>query len=135
MAAIDFRVHHLGYAVATIEGGRAAFAALGWESFGEVTEDVGRNVRIAFLKKGEDVIELVAPLAKPNPVEKVLAAGVGVPYHICYEVDSPAAAEAELKAKKFLPFIRPTAAPALEGRRVEFLFNKEIGIIELVERI
>lgn len=135
MVTIDFKIHHLGYAVPDVQDGIETFSALGWAVDSEVTDDLSRNVRIVFLRKGPDVVELVAPLAKPNPIEKVLSVGVGAPYHICYEVDSLPDAERQLKSNKFMPFIRPAPAPALDGRRVEFLFNKEIGIIELVERI
>lgn len=134
MTANDLKIHHLGYAVPTIESGIDTFSTLGWSQFGEITDDVSRNVRITFMSKNGQVIELVAPLAKPNPVEKVLATGAGAPYHICYEVSSISEAVAYLKGKKFIPFIQPAMAPALDGREVQFLFHKNLGIIEVVEK-
>ena len=38
-----------------------------------------------------------------------------------------------LKKIKFVPLIKAVEACAIGGRRVCFLFNKKVGLIELVE--
>ena len=127
------KVHHIGYAVPTIDGARAEFEKLGWASCGGVTDDVARKVRIQFMSLGDDVVELVAPLTDDSPIKKTLQKGSGTPYHICYEVDMLEAAEAELKAKGFIVFQKPSPAPAIGMRRVEWFYAKNGGILELVE--
>lgn len=130
---LKMKVHHLGYAVKNIDEGIAKFRALGYECFSRVTEDSFRNVSICFLRQDGWIIELVAPRGNDSPVNKKLLGGVGGPYHICYEVDSLTSAIDNLSRDGFVVFEQPQVAPALEGRRVTFLFNQIVGIIELVE--
>ena len=127
------KIHHVGYAVPSIESARAEFEALGWQVIGGVTDDASRKVRIQFLRLGDDVVELVAPLTADSPIKKTLQKGSGTPYHICYEVDSLELAEAGLKKLRFIVFRKPAPAPAIENLRVEWFFSKNGGIIELVE--
>ena len=130
---MEFKVHHVGYAVPAIEAAISEFGALGWTIVGGVTDDMERKVRIQFMQLGGAVIELVAPLTDDSPIRKTLQKGSGTPYHICYEVDSLEAAEAELKARNFIAFKKPSPAPAIGGRRVEWLYSKNGGILELLE--
>lgn len=130
---MELKVHHIGYAVPNLDRALVEFETLGWTVSSDVTEDVARQVKIVFLKLGESVVELVAPTAQTSPITKQLAKGSGAPYHICYEVESLEESEADLKAKKFIVFKKPAPAPAIGNRRVEFLYAKGVGIIELVE--
>ena len=131
---MKLKVHHIGYAVPTIDGAQAEFETLGWVACGGVTDDVERKVRIQFLRLGEEVIELVAPLTDDSPIRKTLQKGNGAPYHICYEVESLDDAERELKAMRFIVFKKPSSAPAIGMRRVEWFYSRNNGIIELVEK-
>ena len=132
---MDMKIHHLGYAVSSIEKSIPVFEILGWKTSGGTTDDVPRKVRIAFLEKEGQLLELVAPLGDDSPVHQALKQNKGVPtpYHICYEVESLDAARAELKQKGFMPFIQAAPAPAIDNRRVEWFFALNLGIIELVE--
>jgi methylmalonyl-CoA/ethylmalonyl-CoA epimerase len=59
---------------------------------------------------------------------------VGVsPYHICYKVQDMEAAITMLRGQRFLLVSGPVAACAMQDRRVAFLFQKNTGLIELVE--
>ena len=127
-------VHHIGYAVPDIDKALVEFAALGWKACSDVTNDVARQVKIVFMEQSGHKIELVAPLSDESPIKKMLQKGSGTPYHICYEVDNLEAAEAELKKAKFIPFKKTAVAPAIGGRRVEFMYAKQNGVIELVEK-
>ena len=95
---------------------------------------MNRKVRIQFMRLGDSVIELVAPLTADSPIRKTLQNGGGTPYHICYEVDSLETAEVELKQKRFIVFKAPAPAPAIGNRRVEWFFAANGGIMELVEK-
>ena len=127
------KVHHIGYAVPDIAKATAEFESLGWKVSSETTDDLARQVRIVFLENAGQVVELVAPLSESSPVCKTLQKGSGTPYHICYEVENLDVAEAELKKARFIPFKKSAVAPAIGGRRVSFMFAKNVGIVELVE--
>ena len=131
---MKLKVHHIGYAVPSIEQSLPEFEALGWTVCSGITEDASRKVRIQFICMGEEVVELVAPLTENSPIRKTLQKGSGTPYHICYEVDSLEDAEAELKGKRFMVFKKPSPAPAIGMRRVEWFYSRNGGILELVEK-
>lgn len=131
---MNLKIHHLGYAVPALDSARDEFESLGWRQCGEVTDDEPRKVRIQFMRLGTEMIELVAPLTDDSPIRKILQKGSGAPYHICYETDSLYDAEEMLKGNGFLVFRMAAPAPAIDGRRVEWFFGKNIGIIELVEK-
>lgn len=130
---MGLKVHHLGYAVNSIEDSVAEFESLGWVRNGSVTDDVARKVRIQFMHLGPEVVELVAPLADDSPIRKILQKGTGTPYHICYEAESLEDVEVALKGKRFMVFKKPMPAPAIGNRCVEWFFSKNHGIIEVVE--
>ena len=127
------KVHHIGYAVPDVVQAIAEFESLGWKVCSETTDDLSRQVRIVFMENAGQIVELVAPLSESSPICKTLQKGSGTPYHICYEVENIEATETELKKARFLPFKKAAVAPAIEGRRVSFMFAKNIGVIELVE--
>ena len=130
---VVLKVAHIGYAVPDIESARNEFELLGWRVCSDVTDDVDRKVKIQFMRMGDSVIELVAPLSDDSPIRKTIHKGSGVPYHICYEAESLDEAEAVLKARHFVVFKKPKPAPAIDDRRVEWFYAKNLGIIELVE--
>ena len=131
---MTFKVHHVGYAVPSIERAVSEFEALGWCVCGGVTDDVLRKVRIQFMRLGSNVVELVAPLTDDSPIRKTIQTGSGTPYHICYEVDSLEEAVGELKRNHYIVFRKPASAPAIGNRRVEWFFAANSGIMELVEK-
>ena len=127
------RVHHVGYAVSDIDESIAAFKLLGYET-SQLVEDDGRKVKIVFLHNGSECVELVAPNGDGNPVEGQLKKTGSAPYHICYEVDDLEAAIAELQKNRGWFLTKPPeAAPAIDGRRVAFMYQKDVGTFELVE--
>lgn len=132
------KIHHIAYAVASIEAARSKMEYLGYEVSQSVMSDTLRNIKIEFMKHTESgmVIELVEPEGEPNPVSGCLDKnnGMAVPYHICYETEN---LEQEIeKARKngFMMIQKPAPAPAIGGRRVAFLVSKDGGMIELVEK-
>lgn len=131
---MKLKVHHVGYAVTSIEQSLPEFEALGWSACSGVTEDASRKVKIQFIRLDDEVVELVAPLTDDSPICKILQKSSGTPYHICYEVDSLEDMEAKLKAMRFMVFKKPAPAPAIGMRRVEWFYSKNGGIIELVEK-
>lgn len=126
---------HIGIACRDIEKTKVFYLSMGYEA-SETVEDVLQHVRICFLnKEGEPCLELLEPLDEQSPVLRTLSA-VGVsPYHICYRVQDMEAAIAMLRGKRFLLVSGPVPACAMQDRRVAFLFQKNTGLIELVETL
>ena len=126
------KVHHIGYAVKNIEDSMQHFQILGYKPISEIVADPIRNVKIVFLQNDAEKIELVAPNGENTPVDSVLKKSGPAPYHICYEVEDIEEAIARL-GKKWLVIRKPEIAPAIDNRKVAFLLNSKIGLIELVE--
>ena len=128
------QVDHIGYAVKQINKAIDYFMQLGFE-FGCVVDDQDRNIRIAFGSDGNYRIELIQPLDKKkvSPVDIVLKKVGSSPYHICYKSFDLEKDIEQLVSKQFKVIIPPTPAVAFNGRRVVFLANLHVGLIEIVE--
>jgi len=125
-------VHHIGYLVKKIEKAKDAFLSLGYRIEQDTLRDESRKVDICFLVKDSYRIELVCPYAEDSVVSGLMKRYKNSPYHICYEtVDFEAACE-ELCENGFIAIDAPTPAPALGGRKVVFLSNASLGMIELI---
>lgn len=68
-----------------------------------------------------------------SPVNKILEKNGVTPYHTCYIVDEIELAMKELRKMKYIVVSKPAEAVAIHGCKVCFLFNKNVGLIELVE--
>lgn len=136
---INFGVHHIGYAVNDIYKSIEEFNTMGYVLNANIVEDKARNVNICFMKHNSlgVWIELISPLRSgKSPIDKILKKNnnVSCPYHICYIVDNIENVIEELKRKRFYPITDLSPAIAIDNRRVVFLVNKEVGMIELLER-
>lgn len=130
----DFRFHHIGIAVNDIDVTAKYYIDAGYIKSETVVDPI-QNIEICFLTKDSmPTIELLAAVNAESPVVKILEK-VGVsPYHNCYEVDDIEIAIKSLKRQRYIPLSKPVVACALENKRVCFLYNKDVGLIELVER-
>jgi methylmalonyl-CoA/ethylmalonyl-CoA epimerase len=125
--------HHIGIACRDIEKTKAFYLQQGYTATPTV-DDPLQHVRISFLnKEGAPQLELLEPLDEQNPVARTLATAGVTPYHMCYEVRDLESAIAELRTQRFLLVNGPVPACALENRRIAFMFQKNTGLIELVE--
>jgi len=130
----EFNFHHIGYAVNSIEKTSIYYTEEGW-TLSEIYSDTIQNTRIAFLSKEFfPLIELVEPIDDKSPVVKTLDKMGVTPYHICYEVDDIDLAVSDLKRKRFIPLFKPVEAIALENRKICYLFNQTVGLIEIVNK-
>ena len=125
--------HHIGIACRDIAKTQAFYLGQGYTA-SPVVEDPLQHVRISFLEKeGAPRIELLEPLDDQSPVARTLATSGVSPYHMCYEVQDIEAAVNHLRGQRFLLVNGPVPACAMGDRRIAFLFQKNIGLIELVE--
>lgn len=125
--------HHIGVAVKDINATASVYEQGGYKRSSSVFDPI-QNVNICWLTKdGAPTVELLAPVDEKSPVNKTLEK-VGVsPYHCCYIVDNVENAASELRKQKYIMVSKPAEAVAFCGSRVCFLFNKNMGLIELVE--
>ena len=129
----SFKFHHIGMAVKSIDATAAIYEDGGYR-MSEIVFDPIQNVNICWLtRKGSPIIELLAPVDENSPVNKTLEK-VGVsPYHCCYVVDNIEEAISQLRKQKYVMVSKVAEAVAFRGSKVCFLFNKNVGLIELVE--
>ena len=129
----NFKFHHIGVAVKEIYATASVYEQGGYHRSASIFDHI-QNVNICWLtKEGMPTVELLAPVDEKSPVNKTLEK-VGVsPYHCCYVVDNIEEAAAELKKQRYIMVSKPAEAVAFCGSRVCFLFNKNVGLIELVE--
>ena len=125
--------HHIGVAVFDIDATAALYEQGGYKRSDSIFDPI-QNVNVCWLTKDKaPTVELIAPVDGKSPVNKTLEK-VGVsPYHCCYVVDRMEDAVTELRKQKYIMVSKPAEATAFCGSRVCFLFNKNVGLIELVE--
>ena len=80
------------------------------------------------------MVELLEPVDETSPVCKILDKNGVMPYHTCYIVVDIDNAIAELRTQRYIQVSKPAKAVAISGSRVCFMFNKNVGLIELVEK-
>lgn len=127
-------IDHIGYAVHDIQETAAPYLAAGW-TLSEVYNEEVQHAKIAFLRK-EDMptIELVSPLEGESPVDKFLDNGGVQPYHICYVVEDIWTALEDLHQDGFMPLFIPVESVAMHNKQICYLYNKSVGLIEIVEK-
>lgn len=126
-------VHHIGYLVKKLDRAAESFRALGYEAQGESCRDEGRGVDILFVRKEGYTVELVSPYTSESVVAGLMKTYKNAPYHICYETADFDERLAGLEHEGYTRMDEPTPAPAIDGRRVCFLYSARIGMIELLE--
>jgi methylmalonyl-CoA/ethylmalonyl-CoA epimerase len=128
------KFHHIGIATQNIEATSEAYQLLGYLPTLRIKDPI-QKVDLLFLEKDNaPVLELVAPTEETSPVNNILKKSGTTPYHTCYEVDVIEDCIAVLKKNKFIVVVKPVEAIAFEGRKVCFLFHKNSGLIELLEK-
>ena len=128
------KIDHIGYAVKQIDQAIDSFKKLGY-SFGTVIDDIDRNIKITFGEKDGYRIELVCPLdkRKGSPVDTYLKNVGTIPYHICYQAEKLEDEIKKLTNQGFKTVTKPTEPVAFGGKKVVFLMNLNVGLMEIVE--
>jgi len=129
----EFRFHHIGVVVRDIDDTADVYIQAG-DAKSETVFDAMQQVYVCFLKKeGMPMMELLLPNNDKSPVWNTLKKNGVIPCHFCYEVDDMEDAIGKLRKMKYVLTSRPVPAAAIDGRQVCFLYNKSVGLIELVE--
>lgn len=117
------KIEHIGIAVRSLEESLPLWRdVLGLHHEGTETVE-NMKVRVAKLRAGETVIELIEPLEGEEPTRRFLEKrGEGI-HHVCLEVDDLAGAGQELAARGIAP-LYPEPRPGSGGSIVNFLLPK-----------
>ena len=127
------KIHHIGYLVKNIDKAIDEFKLLGFKLQSNVTYDDNRKISICFMSNESVDIELISSIDKTSVVSGLHKKIGNAPYHICYEC-SDIKKELQIKIKQgYMVVKEPEQAKAINDQQVAFLFNKEIGLIEIVE--
>ena len=127
------KVHHIGYLVKSIDESIGYFLDLGFEISKTKSFDEIRNINICFLVKDGLCIELIEGINEMSVVYKLYEKYKNVAYHICYESNDISKDIKTLESKGYTTVSDIEAAPCIENKKVVFLYNRNIGFIELVE--
>ena len=127
--------HHIGIATHNIEETTKKYNLFGYQTATDTFFDPIQNVYIRFMEKlNSPRIELVAPVDQDSPILNTIKKNGTIPYHFCYEVDNITKEVETLKKMKFLMVTKILPAVAFNNRLVCFLYSKESGLIELLNK-
>jgi len=131
---MNLKFHHIGIATINIENAIKKYELLGYSFDNRLYEDKYQDVKIAFLRqKGHPLIEVITPLSLKSHLHNIIRKIGSSPYHTCYEVENLKNTIDMLRKNNFIIIQPPIEAVAFSNKRISFLFNKDIGIIELLE--
>jgi len=128
------RLHHVGIVVDDIERHGTRYAEqFGLQPLSAIVTDPIQRVQVQFWGDGREVsLELIQPLDDDSPVSRFLEKGGGL-NHLCFEVEDITAAVEHAQTKGAICIGGPVPAVAFNGRRIAFLFFRDIGLVEFVE--
>lgn len=130
------KIHHIGYIVKNINKALNEFEALGYTICSEKIYDKSQEAEIIFIKNnyGEKV-EVITPYNKNSKLNGILKKYGNSTYHICYEVENVEQKIQELRKNySYMPITNVLNAVAMNNNKIVFMINKDIGLIELVEK-
>ena len=128
------KIHHLGYAVASIEAASHFYEVNFDVELGGPETVEGQGIVATMFRVGESAIELMEPTRPDSPVGKFLARrGEGF-HHVAFEVEDLEAAMARLKSSG-ARLVDEEPKVGLGGTRAAFVHPKgAFGVLtELVE--
>ena len=106
---------------------------MGYQEEGNIVRDDIREINILFLVNGEYRIELVEPCSERAPVNNILKKMGNTAYHVCYCCENIEEQVKILEQQGYLITSEVLPAIAISGRKVCFLYKRNLGLIELVE--
>ncbi|MBQ3655976.1 MAG: VOC family protein [Bacteroidales bacterium] len=126
------KLHHVGYAVPDIKTTAKEFEKLGF-LHKETLYDEALTVELCYLEKDGTIIELVCQ-KNPDSLEAGLLKKNGImPYHLCFSCKDIFSVVNEMVANGYEKLFSPVEVKALGGKKICYLFKKEVGYMELVE--
>lgn len=128
------KFHHIGVATRDLNNSIKSYQSLGFKA-GEKIFDSIQQVTICFMEKADHpLIELIEPANEKSPVNRILDSVGTSPYHFCYYSDNLTDDISLLKSQKFIIVVKPVEAVAFGNDKICFCYNKDFGLMELIER-
>ena len=128
------KIHHFGFVVSNIETSLDFFKSfLNCTQTTEILDESNQKVKVVFLKSSqEDVMfELIEPSGPDSPVYNHMKKGGGFS-HICFEVENIEKSISKYQKNGFKQIGSVKESTIFKGKKVAFLFNKNIHLIELI---
>lgn len=131
------KIHHIGYAVTNIEKAVKKFEYLGFKAlYNEKKADLDRNVNILLIKNQEYIVELIEinDDSKESPIDYIVKNSKNkcTPYHICYCTNDLESAIEKMRKERFV-IVKEKSISDVFKKEVVFLYNRDIGFVELIE--
>ena len=127
------KFHHIGIACQSIKDATNIYKKMGYD-IGPIIEDEIQNVRVCFLSMlNHPILELIEPLTEYSPVNRIISKIGNSPYHSAYTTNDINVEISMLKKYGFLLISSPVSAIAFDENKICFMYNKDIGLIELIE--
>ena len=133
---LELHIHHIGYAVKSIDAIAATYAArYGYEFSTPVIHDPLQTALVQFLRLPGDraYLEFVAPDGHESKLTNAVRRGGGL-NHLCYVAGPLEPAIAALEQSGMRLISEPKPGIAFAGRRICWLLGEDPLPIELVER-
>lgn len=130
---MNLEIDHIGYLVKKIDKAIQKFEKLGYKLKGNITRDTIRHIDICFMSKDGYVIELVSPYDDESVVAKLIKRLGNSPYHICYKTNNFSETIQNLTKNGFTMIDKPLEALAFGNKKVVFMINHLVGMIELLD--
>jgi methylmalonyl-CoA/ethylmalonyl-CoA epimerase len=128
--------HHIGVVTHDIVQATKVYNVFGLKSIlSSSVKDFDRFIEIDILgKPGHPLVELIEPIDERSPVNRLLKQFGSNCYHTCYEVDDLGESIEMLRKQQFVLVCEPSSAVLFGHRQVAFLFQKYIGLVELLQK-
>ena len=131
----DLKVHHYGLATNDLQRSLEVFRSLGYKPEGDIFIDPIQKVKLLFVSRpGEPLIEIICDVDDSGPTKNIISKSGNGFYHICYETSDIEASIESFKQKGFMLRHKPVPATAFGGRRITWMYNRSIGLVELLEK-
>lgn len=121
----DAQFHHIGIAVESIKS---------VVSSNNIIIDHYQNVAISFILLNGINIELIEPITNNSPISQSIKKGRKL-QHICFEVNDLHQTIRYCRKYQFHCIGRPTPAKAFNDRKIAWIYNKQLGLFELLEKV
>jgi amino acid adenylation domain-containing protein/FkbH-like protein len=133
--ALQFDFDHVGVAVKSIGQAKPFFDKLGF-TWSTTVHDELQHARLTMASHQSYFnVELVEGAGKQSPITNILNSREALPYHICFRVQDHQSALKFLQENNFNyeMISEPRPAVLFNNLPVLFIYQKELGLIELIE--
>ncbi len=126
------KILHIGCLVEDLQKSISDYELLGFRSMGESVVNNTMKVIGHYIQNDSTVIELIAPIDGTSIISKLLKKLGPGPYHLCYESYNLAEDVKKLRKKGYV-IVSSGEKSESEARSFAFLYNLNIGFVELIE--